>query len=52
MLNKEEIEKLLDCSNCNLNECIGCEITYTDRKNIIEYITKLKKENRALKKRN
>ena len=44
MLNKEQIEKLLDCSNCNLKECISCEITYTDRKNIREYIKYLESE--------
>ena len=37
MLNKE-IEKLLDCSNCNLKECIACEITYTDKQKIKKYI--------------
>ena len=40
MLNKE-VEKLLDCSNCELKECITCDITYTDRKKIREYIQKV-----------
>ena len=34
----EEIKELLDCRKCKLKECIGCEITYTDRKKIMEYI--------------
>jgi len=38
---KEQIEKLLDCSDCGLKECITCEITYTDKKNIKEYIKQL-----------
>lgn len=41
MLSKEEVEKVLDCSKCKLKECIGCEITYTDRKKIKEYIEQL-----------
>ena len=49
MLNKE-IDKLLSCSHCKLKECIGYEITWTDRKNIREYIEKLEQENAALKK--
>ncbi len=41
---KKKIEQLLDCSKCNLKECIGCEITYTDRKKIEEYIKQLETE--------
>ena len=41
-MKNKEVEKLLDCSNCELKECITCDITYTDRKKIREYIEKLK----------
>ena len=37
-MKNKEVEKLLDCSNCKLKECITCDITYTDRKKIKEYI--------------
>ena len=37
----EEIEKLLSCNECDFNECRQCEITYTDKKNIREYIEQL-----------
>lgn len=40
-MKNKEVEKLLDCSNCELKECITCDITYTDRKKIREYIEKL-----------
>ena len=44
MLSKEEIEKLLDCSECNLKECIACEITYTDKQKIKKCIELLESE--------
>lgn len=50
MLNKE-IEKLLDCNNCKFATCEQCEISYTDKKKIREYIEQLEKENKDLKKR-
>ena len=37
-MKNKEVEQLLDCSKCKLTECIGCDITYTDRKKIKEYI--------------
>ena len=40
-MKNKEVEKLLACSNCELKECITCDITYTDRKKIREYIEKL-----------
>ena len=40
-MKNKEVEKLLDCSNCELKECITCDITYTDRKKIREYIQKV-----------
>lgn len=42
-MKNKEVEKLLDCSKCKLTECIGCDITYTDRKKIKEYIEELEK---------
>ncbi len=48
MLNKE-IENLLSCDNCKLSECVQCEISYTDRKKIREYIEQLEAENTTLK---
>ncbi len=43
MLNKE-IENLLSCDSCKLKECISCEIIYTDRKKIREYIEQLEQK--------
>lgn len=40
MLNKE-VAKLLNCDNCRLKECIQCEISYSDKKLIREYIEEL-----------
>ena len=40
-MKNKEVEKLLDCSKCKLTECIGCDITYTDRKKIKEYIEEI-----------
>lgn len=48
MLSKEEIEKLLSCDNCKLKECIGCNITYTERKQIREYIEQIEKQRNRL----
>ena len=42
-MKSKEVEKLLDCIKCKLTECIGCDITYTDRKKIKEYIEELEK---------
>ena len=42
-MKNKELEQLLDCSKCKLTECIGCDITYTDRKKIKEYIEELEK---------
>ena len=42
-MKNKEVEELLDCSKCKLKECIGCDITYTDRKKIKEYIEKIEK---------
>lgn len=42
---KEEIEKLLSCNNCDLKEYIGCEITYTDREKIKDYIEQVELDN-------
>lgn len=42
-MKNKELEELLDCSTCKLKECIGCDITYTDRKKIKEYIEELEK---------
>lgn len=42
-MKNKEVEQLLDCSKCKLTECIGCDITYTDRKKIKEYIEELEK---------
>ncbi len=49
MLNKE-IENLLNCDNCKLKECIGCEISYTDRKKIRQYIEQLENKVKQLGK--
>lgn len=40
-MQNKEIEKLLSCDNCKLSECIQCEISYTDKKKIREYIEQL-----------
>lgn len=37
-MQNKEIEKLLSCDNCPFHTCEGCEITWTDRKKIKEYI--------------
>lgn len=50
MLSKEEIEKLLSCNECDFNECRQCEITYTDKKNIREYIEQLEKSDASKEK--
>ena len=42
-MKNKEVEELLACSNCKLKECIGCDITYTDRKKIKEYIEEMAK---------
>lgn len=42
-MKNKEVEQLLDCSDCELKECIACEITWTDRKKIREYIEKLER---------
>lgn len=45
MLSKEEMHKVLNkCDNCNLKECINCEMSYTVRQMIREYIEQLEKE--------
>ena len=48
MISKEEIEKLLSCNDCDFNECRQCEISYTDKKNIIEYIEQLETDKQKL----
>lgn len=47
MLNKE-IENLLSCNNCKLSECVQCEISYTERNQIREYIEQLETEKQNL----
>ncbi len=51
-MQNKEIEKLLDCDNCPTSyACEGCEITWTDRKKIREYIDNLEgKEVEKMKK--
>ncbi len=45
MQSKEEIESILNkCDNCNLSECINCEMSYEDRQKIKKYIDKLETE--------
>lgn len=52
MLSKEEIEGILNkCGNCKLTECIGCDTTYTERKQIREYIEKLETDKQELIKK-
>ena len=43
-MKNKEVEKLLDCSKCNLYYCNTCDITWSDRKLIREYIEKLESE--------
>ena len=51
-MNKEEIEKILNkCDKCTLNECIGCEITYTETNKIKKYIQQLETEVKELEAR-
>jgi len=47
MLNKE-IEKLLNCDNCKFAICEQCEISYSDKKLIREYIEQLEIEKQDL----
>lgn len=42
-MKNKEIENLLSCENCRLNECIQCEISYTDRNKIRKYIEYLER---------
>lgn len=50
MLSEEIQEILTKCDNCKLTECIGCDITYTEKNEIREYINQLEAENTNLKK--
>ena len=51
MLSKEEIENILNkCDTCKLTECIGCDITYTERNQIREYIEQLERTIRTTSK--
>ena len=43
-MKNKEIEKLLSCDNCVLKECIQCEISWTERKKIREYIEQLERD--------
>lgn len=49
MLSKEEMHKVLNkCDNCNLKECINCEMSYTVRQMIREYIEQLETDKQKL----
>lgn len=50
-MDKEEIERILSCEKCGLTECIGCEITYTDKKKIADYIQELEEREKEIKRR-
>lgn len=47
-MQNKEIEELLSCDNCKLNECISCEITWNDRKKMREYIDQLENKVKEL----
>lgn len=49
-MQNKEIEELLSCDNCKLNECISCEITWNDRKKMREYINQLENKVKELNK--
>lgn len=51
-MKNKEIEKLLSCDNCPFHACEGCEITWTDRKKIKEYIDQLENKVKELEKEN
>lgn len=46
---EERIQKLLSCNECKFATCEQCEISYTDKKLIKEYISKKEKEVEMLK---
>mgnify|MGYP004458961879 CR=1 FL=1 len=41
-------ELLKKCENCKLNECIQCEYSYNDIKQIVEEYNNLEKKNREM----
>lgn len=42
---KDDIHRILAiCDNCKLNECIGCELTYTEIQNIKNYVEQLEEK--------
>ncbi len=46
MPSKEGIENILNkCDNCNLSECINCEMSYTERQKVKKYIEQLESDN-------
>lgn len=49
-MSSKEIEEILykKCNTCNLAECIGCEMTYTERNKIKAYIEQLEKDRQKL----
>lgn len=49
-MQNKEIKKLLNCDSCGLKECIQCEISYTDRKKMREYIDQLENKVKELGK--
>lgn len=46
---EERIQKLLSCNECKFATCEQCEISYTNKKLIKEYISKKEKEVEMLK---
>lgn len=51
-MQNKEIEKLLSCDNCLFYACEGCEITWTDKKKIREYIEQLENKIKEETERN
>lgn len=49
-MNKEKIKKILDCDDCKFATCETCEITYTDRKKIKDYIQQLESKVKSKEK--
>ena len=46
---EERIQKLLSCNECKFATCEQCEISYTDKKLIKEYISEKDREVEMLK---
>lgn len=50
-MSNKEIKKLLSCNSCRISyACEGCEITWTDKKKIKEYIDQLENKVKELGK--